>query len=52
MAHTYNSTGALINDARRFNLDPVALVKSGAYRRTASGVYVADLSKAPKTYIL
>jgi len=52
MAHVYSTTGALINDAKRFNLDPVALVKSGAYRRTQSGTYIADLSKAPKTYIL
>jgi hypothetical protein len=52
MAHTYSTTQALINDAARFGLNAVTLVKTGAYRRTASGTYVADLSKAPKTYVL
>jgi hypothetical protein len=52
MKHTYNSTLELIQDAARFELSAPALVKSGAYRRTASGIYIADLSKAPKCAIL
>jgi hypothetical protein len=52
MAHVYNSTAALIAAAAKFGHSGPALVKSGAYRRTASGIYVADLSKAPKCAIL
>jgi hypothetical protein len=52
MARTYKTTAALIADAAKFGFSGPALVKSGAYHRTASGIYVADLSKAPKTYIL
>ena len=52
MAHSYTNTNDFIRDARRFELDPADLIRTGAYRRTASGMLVACLEKAPKTYVL